>query len=368
MQSNLPFSSNLQPLAFDQLNGWGNDDHLAALKCFQLSALRMQERPYSTKRLGISAADLAEIGHLALRQTVQNNAQAKLFFEQNFCPHKHNGPKFGGLLTGYFEPELAASTVKTRKFKYPLYRRPDDLIDIDEDNRPDHIDKSFAFARKTNGGIVEYFDRREIHNGVLRDKGLEIVWLEDLIDVYYIHIQGSTRLTLEDNSQIRLSYAAKTGHPYSSIGKILVDRGEMKLEDVTMQKIRDWIGANPKEGNELICENRSFIFFQIINQPHPELGPVAAAGVALTSGRSLAIDHKLHTFGTPFWVETRENFMPDDGNFARLLIAQDTGSAIIGPRRADYFVGSGYDAGQIAGQIKHAASLIVMVPKSMQSD
>ena len=370
LSSTQQLSPHLIPISYDNLNGWQNDDHLAAFRCFQFSAARMSKRPYTTKSLGIPAFDLVRIGQIALDQPATTIRQARKFFETNFLPHQYELSQpdtrsgDGSLLTGYFEPQLPASPIATQKYKYPLYRRPDDLIDIDDTNRPKDFDESFAFGKFTSNGVEEFFDRGQIQNGVLENQDLELVWLENPIDVYFVHIQGSARLVLEDGSSMRVSYAAKSGHPYTPIGKVLVDRRYMKLEDITMQSIRQWLEQNPKERDGILGSNRSYIFFQIIDHPHPQLGPIAAAGVALTAGRSLAIDHRLHTFATPFWVETKDNFVGQKTPFSRLLIAQDTGSAIIGPTRADLFVGTGHWAGLIAGQVKHAMKMIALLPKS----
>ena len=357
-------SAILTPVAFSDIEQWQDDDHLAAYNCFRRSARRMVQKPYSTKQLGIDANDLAAIAKIANETIINDGKTARQFFEDNFTPHSLASKPFNGMLTGYYEPELTASLTRTEKFKYPLYFRPDDLIDLDETNRPAAIEQNFMFARKSSGTITKYFNRQQIQNGALNNRGLELVWLDNPVDVFFTHIQGSARLTLEDGTFIRVSYAAKSGHPYTAIGKLLVEAGHFKLEDITMQSIRDWLKKNPSKRDDLFAQNQSYIFFQITDQPDIQLGPVAAASVALTAGRSIAIDHRLHTFGSPIWVTTKDKFVGQNKPFSRLLIAQDTGSAIVGRQRGDLFVGSGYEAGIFAGQIKHAASMIVFVPNS----
>ncbi|MCF6321089.1 MAG: MltA domain-containing protein [Rhizobiaceae bacterium] len=322
----------------------------------------MRKKPYTTKSLSISAADLAAIGTKALDISVSDNRSARGFFEDNFTPCRFNGSKYQGMLTGYYEPVLAASRTRTDKFRFPLLRRPDDLVDVMHSNRPQEMDEYFAFGRKTPGGIVEYYDRAHIGQGALDNKGLELFWLESPVDVFFIHIQGSARLLLDDNSSQRVSYAAKSGHPYTPIGKILIDKGELKIKDVTMQSIRKWLNDNPSKSDELMSHNRSYIFFKTTSAPDAHFGPIAAAGVPLTQNRSLAVDHKQHTFGTPIWVETDSPINSDKKPLSRLMIAQDTGSAIVGPQRGDYFCGSGDSAGEVAGRIKHAASMTLLVP------
>ena len=357
-------SPNLVPVAFSDIKQWRGDDHLAAYNCFRRSARRMRQKTYSTKTLGIEANDLEVIAKIAIETVISDGAIARQFFETNFTPHSLSPNSHNGLLTGYYEPELSASLTRTDKFKYPLYRRPDDLTGLDETNRPATIDNSFAFGRKIDGAITKYFTRHQIQNGALDNRGLELVWLDNPVDVFFTHIQGSARLNLEDGTFLRVSYAAKSGHPYTAIGKLLVEAGHFNLEDITMQSIRDWLKHNPSKRDDLFAQNQSYIFFQITDQPDVQLGPIAAAGVALTGGRSIAIDHRLHTFGSPIWVSTKYNFVGQNKPFSRLLIAQDTGSAIVGRERGDLFVGSGREAGIFAGQIKHAASMIVFVPIS----
>lgn len=351
------------PLTFDRLEGWRNEDHKAALSAFRVSARRMAERPYTTKQLGVDAAALASIGKMALGLPKDLPGEAaRTFFEQNFQPSRLSTAGENGFVTGYFEPALAASPVKTARFRYPILSRPDDLVTVDNNNRPKGFPDDFQFARRTEKGLVEYYDRGEIERGALAGRGLELFWLESRVDVFFIHIQGSARLTLPDGTIRRISYAGKTGHPFTPIGRLLIERGELARADVTMRSIRDGLEARPGEADALMRENRSYIFFQEVSHPSPELGPVAAAGVPLTPLRSLAIDHRLHTFGTPIWVST-ETPLPDSVKpFRRLMIAQDTGSAIIGPARGDLFIGTGSEAGEIAGAIKHIADFVVFLP------
>ncbi len=357
---------------FDKIKGWQDEDHLAALSCFRVSARRMRERHYSTKLLGIDGETLADLAKSALAIDLQSKdvaAIARKFFENNFVPHaiKPVEEKDRGFVTAYYEPEIAASKVKTAKFRFPLLKRPDDLVAIDDETRPQEMDPAYFFAKNENGKITYYPDRRQIETGILDDRKLELFWLENRIDIFFIHIQGSARLIMPDGAVKRVSYAGKTGHPFTPIGKILIDRGELDLQNVTMQTIRAWLEQHPDQADQLMWQNRSFIFFQEIDHPDPDLGPVAAAGVPLTPGRSLAIDHRLHTFGTPIWVATRMPIPGQSHPFARLMIAQDTGSAIVGPARGDLFIGTGLEAGQIAGGVRNQADFIALVPSPMRA-
>ena len=359
----------LQKIEFSAIAGWDNDQHAAALGCFLQSAKRMATKPYSTKSLGIDAPALAAIGGKALEQFANgsgvSNQNACAFFEEYFQPCKICAD---GFVTGYFEPELAASTERSDEYRYPLYRRPDDLVDIDDHNRPADMDPYFMFARKEGDKLLPYHDRHAINQGVLDERGLEIFWLKDPVDCFFLHIQGSARLVLQNGTIQRISYAAKSGHPFTAIGKHLVTIGEIVLEDVTMSSIEKWLRDNPGRMMEVMEQNQSYIFFQETDQPDSlsdlGLGPIAAAGVALTAGSSLAIDHKLHTFGTPIFVSSSHPIPGDAHPISRLMIAQDTGSAIVGPARGDIFIGSGMSAGEIAGSIKFAAEFIVLLPRN----
>lgn len=355
----------LEPVDYAAIEGWRDDDHAAALTCFRISARRMQERAYTTKALGIDGQDLRHAARLALAiepALLADRETARRFFETAFRPFRIDTGTGAGFATGYYEPELAASPARTSRFAYPIYRRPPDLVDIDDKNRPAGIDPSFRFARHTPGGLVEYFDRRAIEAGALAGRGLELAWIESPVDGFFIHIQGSARLVMPDGSVMRIAYAGKSGHPFTAIGRLLAERGQIPRDHVTMATIRAWLEADAERGRDLMAENRSFIFFAETREADPALGPVAAASVPLTAGRSLAVDHALHTFGTPVWVATRTPLPAQSAPFRRLMIGQDTGSAIIGPARGDLFIGSGAEAGAVAGAIRHPADFTVLVP------
>ncbi|MBL0936861.1 MAG: murein transglycosylase A [Rhizobiaceae bacterium] len=340
----------LEFLSFDDIANWRRDDHRAAFEAFRRSAFRNLEKPSKTGAFGISAADL-EPAFAAARNGVDD---ARTFFERHFRPARIVAD---GFVTGFYEPIVEASPVSTQRFRHPILSRPADLVDIDAENHPVDWDAGIAFGRQTTEGIVPFFDRGEIERGALDGRGLEMAWLADKVDLFFIHVQGAARLVMTDGSERRVTYAAKSGHSFSGPGKILAERGEIPLKDVTMQSIRAWFAANPARIDEVLWQNRSYIFFKDAPVDDPALGPIAAAKVPLTAGRSLAVDRNLHTFATPFFVEAPQM------EFARLMIAQDTGSAIIGPARGDIFCGSGDAAGDVAGVIKHRAKFFMLVPE-----
>ncbi len=355
----------IRATAFDRLAGWAEDDHGSALSCFRISARRMAERPYSRKAFGVDPLELAEIGRRALRLSPSQCANAKTakqFFEENFRPFAIAPADGGGFLTGYFEPEMPASPVRTAKFVYPLYRRPPDLVEITDANRPQGWNRELGFGRRLDDRIVEYFDRAAIEAGALAGRGLELAFIESAIDGFFIHIQGSARLLMPAGRTTRISFAGKSGHAYTAIGRVLIEDAQLRRETVTMQAIRDWLAAHPDRAAAIMAQNQSFIFFAETDAPDPALGPIAAASVQLSPGRSLAVDRDIHTFGTPIFVSTRGPLSGDAKPLRRLAIAQDIGSAIVGVARGDLFVGSGLVAGEIAGAIRHAAEFHVLFP------
>jgi membrane-bound lytic murein transglycosylase A len=270
-----------------------------------------------------------------------------------------------GFVTGFYEPIVRASPVRTEIFTVPIHARPADLIDIDDSNRPSGMDPYLAFARQSSTGPVEYHDRPAIDAGILGGQGLELAWVEDKVDLFFAQVQGSARLAMTDGTMRRISYAAKSGQRFTGIGRVLADTGEIPLEQVTMQSIRAWLKAHPARIDEILHHNRSYVFFKWAEVENPSLGPIAAAKVPLTPGRSIAVDRLLHTFGTPFYIDAPSLTAFDTRPFRRLMIAQDTGSAIVGPARGDLFAGSGDAAGEIAGVVKAAADFYALLPRGL---
>ena len=273
-----------------------------------------------------------------------NRATARKFFETHFSPHAVSTPEgSSGLFTGYFEPVYAGSRTRTIAYHVPLYKVPPDLK-----SRP----KPYRFAR------------HEIEQGALDGRGLELVYLSSLEDAFFIHIQGSARIVLPDGDVMRVGFAAKTGHDYTPIGRVLIKMGVLRKQDVTMQSIRSWLEANPAEAQKVMWQNRSFIFFRDAGRVDPALGPQGAQGVNLDAMRSMAVDRGVYSYGLPMWLDSTLPVSADGPAQAlrRLMIAQDTGSGVKGAVRGDVFVGSGDTAGDIAGRMKQQGSLIVLIP------
>lgn len=355
----------LRIVSFDDLPGWREDPKAGAFAAFRRSAFRIHVKPYRTGSLGIRAEAFESAFTEARTVDARTEAETAAFFERHFIPAHVTEPSGAGLVTGFYEPVVDASPMETPLFRVPLLMRPSDLVDLTNDNRPTNIDPYFAFGRQTDRGIAEFFDRGEIDRGALRGRGLELAWLADPVDAFFIHVQGSARLNMTDGRTMRVTYAAKTGHPFIGAGKVLVELGEIPFEKVTMQSIRAWFRAHPDRVNEILWRNRSYIFFKEAPVDEPELGPIAAAKVPLTPGRSVAVDRLLHTFGTLFFIDAPGLTAFDGKPFRRLMIAQDTGSAITGAARGDLFTGSGDAAGEIAGVIRNAADFYALLPRSL---
>jgi membrane-bound lytic murein transglycosylase A len=360
----MSLSAAFQPIAFHDLPGWDADDHSGALAAFARSAKAAAEKPYRTGALGVEHAAFSDAFAEACTEPAGDRQAARAFFERHFTPCLvQPAPAASGLVTGFYEPVAEASPYRTAEFQFPLYARPPDLVEVTDANRPAVLDPYHAFARATEAGLAEYHDRQAIERGALAGRDLEIAWLADPVDVFFIHVQGAARLRFPDGSIRRVTYAAKSGHRFTGPGHILVALGEIAREDVTMQAIRAWFRRNPNRTEEILWQNRSFIFFREAPVEDEGLGPVAAAKVPLTPGRSIAIDRHLHTFGTPFFIDASSlNAFGDAGGFRRLMIAQDTGSAIVGASRGDLFAGSGDAAGEIAGVVRHPADFYALIP------
>ena len=353
----------LEPCRFGQLTGWEDDDHSAAYEAFLRSAGKMVEKPYRSVSTYFEADQLISCAKKALKAGRLDAMASRDFFEAHFTPNRIV-PKNGasGFMTGFYEPVVEASSAETHEFKYPLYKRPAELIDVNDANRPASMDVSFRYGCMKDGVVAPYFTRSEIQNGVLEGRELELVWLKDKTDVFFIHVQGSARLDMTDGSTRRLTYAAKSGHPYTSVAKILCAQTGISAEEMTSDKLADWMRSNPAKIDDLLAHNQSYIFFKEVDDLTTEEGPVAAAKVPLTAGRSMAVDRELHTFGLPFWINTKKPLPNQQVGLARLWIAQDTGSAIVGAARGDLFMGSGQQPGLVAGRIRHDADLTVLVP------
>lgn len=307
-------------LSFDDLQGWQADDHQAALDVFQNTCRDMRDTQWEV-----------------LCDFAKTEPDARGFFEKFFRPVLiEDGEPM--LFTGYFEPQLPGSREWGDAYRYPIYGVPDDLVQGEP-----------------------YYTRREIdEDRPLVGRGLELAWLTDPVDLFFLQVQGSGRISLPDGSMMRVGYGGKNGRNYSSIGMALVEKGIFERHQVSAAVIRNWVRQNRKEGRALLWENESYVFFREVSEVPADLGPLGAMNRSITQGRSIAVDPAFVTLGSPVWIE-KAGAEPMN----RLMVAQDTGSAIKGAQRADIFFGTGPDAGREAGQIRDEGRMVVLMPATM---
>jgi membrane-bound lytic murein transglycosylase A len=322
---------------------------------------------------------LAHVCRQALAAGRLTDDQARLFFESNFRPLRV--AKLGdsaGFLTGYYEPIVDGSRFPTGVFKVPIYRRPPDLVPPVNKRGPGFPNRGQSLRQTSSGALVPYYDRGEILDGALDGQHLEICWIRSQMDALAIQIQGSARVRLEDGAMLRINYDAHNGYPFVPIGRILVERNIIPRQEMSLEHIREWMRADPQSAEQVLRQNRSFVFFRIVglsddrqpkdaeNSPR-EREAIGAQGVPLTPGRSIAVDDGLHVYGTPFFIQAD---LPRSGDkqsikLDRLMIAQDTGSAIVGPARADIFWGAGDQAGKIADRVHYPGKFAMLVPREL---
>jgi len=362
----------LERVTFVDLPGWERDDHLAVFKTFLKSCEAVGKaaaKPATNKAVSqckVPSGDLAAACRAAQDLASPTKASAKVFFETQFVPYRIAQQKPKGLLTGYYEPVLEGSRTPQGKFQTPVYKRPPDLINVvaEADRASKHA--GLTHVRKTSAGETPYPTRAEIEQGALAGKGLELLYLEDPVEVFFMHIQGSARIHLTDGTTVRINYDGKNGHPYTSIGRYLIDNNLLEANKVSMAALGNWLRADKARGQQVMWQNQSFIFFRELDNNSE--GPMGAMAVTLTPGRSLAVDTGYHTLGTPLYVSAPElGHATKEGAFNRLMVAQDVGSAIKGPERGDIYFGSGEKAGKLAGVTKHAGNFFVLLPTPAQS-
>ena len=354
--------------AWSDIAGWSADDHLAAYKAFRVSCkpIVAQTKPLAeAKALGASLRDPCLV---ARGLELSDGAKAKAFFEEHFTPLRISRLGEGeGFVTGYYEPVIDGSRTQNEVYNVPVYRRPSNLfVRGTNQNSAGLPNKGQVFRKIGRRKLVPYYDRAEIEDGAIDGRGLEICWLKNQTDLLFTQIQGSARVVLDDGSTVRINYDAHNGYPYTPVGRILIDRNIIPRDQMSMQKIREWMEANPDGANELRRQNKSYVFFREVQLSDKDEA-VGAQGVPLTPGRSIAVDKSLHVYGTPFFIEGE---LPIDSEqsktpFHRLMIAQDTGSAIVGPARADLYFGAGVDAGKVAGRLRNNMRFVILVPKSL---
>jgi membrane-bound lytic murein transglycosylase A len=335
-------------VAWSKLPGWEQDRHAAAWPALLKSCEKLGTRDAAWENICLAVRALE----------TPDDAAARLFFETHFRAHRiHPDHGRDGLITGYYEPVLNGSRTRNDQYRWPIYKRPDNLLTIDLASLYPELKGRPVRGRLEGNRVMPYYSRAEI--GMARQPlaGNELLWVEDPVELFILQVQGSGRVRLPDGSQVAIGYADQNGHPYRSLGGRLIEMGELTREEVTLARIREWLAAHPEETGTLLNNNPSYIFF---TQRDVALdGPLGSLGVALTPERSIAADPSYIPPGVPVWLDAA---WPDGTPLQRLALAQDTGGAIKGAARADLFIGRGTEAGRLAGEMKQRGHLYVLLP------
>jgi len=359
-------------VSFADLPGWRSDEQGGALSAFLESCRKFaawpQDRGLSAK-VGGAAADWTEVCTEGSTVSGSPPGRARLFFEAHFKPVAVSfAGKATGLFTGYYEPLLHGSRVQGAPYVHPLYGLPADLVRVNLDEFSDSLSGRHVVGRIEGRRLRPYPERREIEAGALDGQGLELVYVDDPVDAFFLQIQGSGRVALAEGGEMRLGYAGGNGRRYYAIGRELIKRGVLTKANVSMQGIRAWLAANPEAGRAVMDLNPSYIFFRQLKGP----GPIGALGVPLTAGRSIAVDRRRIPLGIPIWLEaSHPHGDPNSTSGAgdkvlhRLMVAQDTGGAIKGGVRGDVFWGHGAEAAAIAGRMKHQGRWFLLLPNAL---
>nr|WP_246736310.1 MltA domain-containing protein [Enterovirga sp. DB1703] len=354
----------LKPVVFRDLPAWREDDQTAAFRAFARSCSAIVEDAPALRTASSMLDGLAEACRAAVAMPEPDISAARTFFESRFTPYEVSAGTGRGFLTGYYEPEFPGSLKPTADFPVPLLARPDDLVTLEPGDVVPGAPPGLAAARRTDSGLEPYPDRSAIEDGAISDRTRPVAFVRDAVDAFIIQVQGSARLKLPDGRAVRLAYAGKNGLPYTSVARLLVQKLGIPAAEMTADALTGWLRRHPDQARDLLRQNRSYVFFRIADELDPAEGPIGAAGVPVTAGRTIAIDRSLWGYGLPVWLE---GDLPEPGGgsrpLRRLTIAQDTGSAIVGPARADLFFGSGADAGLRAGLLRNEVRFVVLWPK-----
>ena len=338
------------PVDWSSLDSWETDKHAEAWTGFLNSCEKLRGESWR------------EVCDLAWASGNLDDAGARAFFESHFelRPVFADDGETQGLITGYYEPLLRGSWQQSEEFPYPLYGVPEDLLVVDLATLYPRLNGMRLRGKLVGNRILPYHDRAQLDADPELIRGAEILWVDSAIDLFFLHVQGSGLVQLDDGSIVALGYAEQNGHPYQSIGRVLIEMGELQKEEVTLFTIRDWLKANPDRRQQVLSRNPSYVFFALRDAGAD--GPTGSLNVALTPGRSIAVDRKVIPLGAPVWLQTT---LPDEEAtpMNRLMLAQDTGGAIKGHVRADVFWGRGAEAERKAGLMKQQGALFVLLPR-----
>jgi membrane-bound lytic murein transglycosylase A len=376
----------LEVASFEELPGWQEDTLAEALPALRVSCGRLlrlpASRPLGPDGVAGTAGDWRAFCSALGRIGTADHPRLRRLLEERLQPWSAAAGKSlegrQGLFTGYYEPTLRGSRRRQGPYTVPLYRRPTDMLSIDLGSFREEFSGRRLTGRLEGSKVVPFHDRQEIDSGALGGRGLELVWVDDAVGAFFLHIQGSGRVELAEGGVMRVGYAGQNGHPYYAIGRELVARGELAVEEVSLQSIRAWLHDNPLEARQVLHTNPSYIFFRELAGP----GPLGSEGTVLTPGRSLAVDRSFHALGVPMWLDStypqsdpsattaaptadEPPRAPPGPPLQRLLVAQDTGGAIRGPVRGDVFWGPGAEAEEIAGRMRQQGRLWVLLPRSV---
>ena len=338
---------------WEMLPDWKTIDLQPTWAAFWQSCTALKNKP-GWETVCARATELTQIDNNTLRA----------FFEQSFTPYQVYNPDGSsqGLITGYYEPKLYGNRVKTARFRYPLYATPDDLLAIDLSDLYPQLKGLRLRGRVQGNRVVPYYSRSEIDNGKVPLQGHELFWVDNAVDLFFLQIQGSGRIELPDGTLVKVGYAEQNGHPYTPIGKKLVEMGALKMEDASMQNIKLWAAKHPAKLASLLDQNPSYVFFREL--PSDLLAPLGALGVPLTNEYSMAVDAHTIPLGAPVFLST--TYPNTTTPLNRLMLAQDTGGAIKGAVRGDFFWGYGDYAGAQAGSMKQTGQMWVLFPKGAE--
>lgn len=353
----------LKPASYSDLPGWQQDNHQDILQAFSKSCHRILKRNASDQFGPDGVGGVYGDWRLVCQKIVDGTVtDARSFFEKYFTPYQATmaGMEEEGLFTGYYEASLRGSQTRSGSYQYPLYKRPDDLVMVDLGAFREELRGQRIAGRVVGARLKPYEDRAAIEAGNWPHHDEVLVWVDDPVDAFFLHIQGSGRVVMDDGSQMRVGYAGQNGHVYYAIGRELIKRGHLEKEKVSMQSIRLWLEKNPGQAEEIMNTNRSYVFFKELKKE----GPLGGEGVALTAGRSLAIDRSRLPYGVPLWVDI-DPPRDDMKQIRRLMMAQDTGGAIRGAVRGDVYWGYGDRAEEMAGIMKSQGRYWLLLPNKL---
>ena len=371
-------------ISFADLSGWADDDHAASFRMFHKFCSFQKNKKNSNRlenRKTVTVKQDDALYSICLKALtypdVIDHHTARRFFERHFSPFEVHGDKQNrksGFLTGYYEPEFEGALEYSSDFRYPLYSRPPDYVSISKEDTIPGVPKGRTAARyikdKNNNNIfIPLPSRADIEKGALENLIQPLVYLKEAGQAFIIHVQGSAKIRLPDHSSLRVSFSGRNGYPYTSIGKVLVQKGEIPLSEMSLERLLQWLKDSPQKAQSIMNHNESFIFFRIAEELQDAEGPIGGAGLPLIPERSIAIDHTLWSYGLPIWLEgslpalSKSKTQP----LAKLTFALDTGAAIVGPARADFYWGSGTKAGTLAGTTSQKIRFVVFLPKNINN-